>query len=207
MTAPPKPTAPIRVAVLASGGGSNLQAIVDYLNGLGPASAAHVALVASDRANAGALAKARALGTPAVVIESPGDGAALETLLDSYGIALVVLGGYLKFVPAEITRRWAGRIINIHPSLLPKFGGAGMYGRRVHEAVIAAGERESGATVHQVNGEFDRGEIIAQERVPVEPGDTPESLAARVLAAEHRLYPRTLHALALKLAAEPTTSR
>jgi phosphoribosylglycinamide formyltransferase-1 len=106
-----------------------------------------------------------------------------------------------------VTARWRGRIVNIHPALLPKFGGAGMYGRRVHEAVIAAGETESGATVHQVDDAYDRGAIIAQESVPVEPGDTPDSLAARVLTAEHRLYPRTLHALALKLTAELAISR
>ncbi|MFI5246760.1 MAG: formyltransferase family protein, partial [Gemmatimonadales bacterium] len=107
--------------------------------------------------------------------------------------------GYLRLVPPEVTERWRGRIVNIHPALLPRFGGPGMYGRRVHEAVIAAGDRESGATVHHVDHVYDRGAIIAQERVPVEPGDTPDSLAARVLAAEHRLYPRTIQVLAIKL--------
>ncbi len=196
---------PLRTAVLASGGGSNLQAIIEYLEGLGDAGAASVELVASDRATAGALAKARARGTAAAVIEWPDDGPALVTLLEDHQIDIIVLAGYLKFVPAEVTRRWAGRIINIHPSLLPKFGGAGMYGRRVHEAVIAASESESGATVHHVNDEFDRGEIIAQERVRVEPGDTPDSLAARVLAAEHRLYPRTLQELALAILGIPSS--
>ena len=156
-------------------------------------------LVASNRADAGALARARADNVPAVVIERPGDGPALRAMLESHGVECIALAGYLKLVPREITERWRGRIVNIHPALLPKFGGAGMYGRRVHEAVIAAGERESGATVHQVDEAYDRGAIIAQERVPVEPGDTPDSLAARVLAAEHRLYPRTLDALALQL--------
>lgn len=196
---------PLRTAVLASGGGSNLQAIIEYLEGLGDAGAASVELVASDRAGAGALAKARSRGTAAAVIQSPDDGPALVTLLEDHQIDIIVLAGYLKFVPAEVTRRWAGRIINIHPSLLPKFGGAGMYGRRVHEAVIAASESESGATVHHVNDEFDRGEIIAQERVRVEPGDTPETLAARVLDAEHRLYPRTLQELALAILGIPTS--
>ena len=133
------------------------------------------------------------------MIARPDDGPALVKLLEAHHIDCIALAGYLKLVPREVIARWSGRIVNIHPALLPKFGGAGMYGRRVHEAVIAAGEKESGATVHQVNDEFDRGAIIAQERVPVEPADTPATLAARVLAAEHRLYPRTLHALALEL--------
>jgi phosphoribosylglycinamide formyltransferase-1 len=190
---------PLRTAVLASGGGSNLQAIIEYLDSLGDARAAQIALIASDRAAAGALEKARARGIERAVIAAPADGAAMTALLASHAIELVVLAGYLKFVPHEVTRRWAGRIINIHPALLPKFGGAGMYGRRVHEAVIAAGETESGATVHHVNEEFDRGGIIAQERVRVERGDTAEMLASRVLAAEHRLYPRTVQHVAATL--------
>jgi len=193
------PRPPLRVAVLASGGGSNLQAIFDYIGTLGDASAARVVFVASDRAAAGALLKAQAKEIPTAVIANPADGPPLVRLLESHRVECVALAGYLKFVPREVTAHWQGRIVNIHPALLPKFGGAGMYGRRVHEAVLAAGESESGATVHQVDDAFDRGAILAQERVPVDPGDTPDTLAARVLAAEHRLYPRTLHALALQL--------
>ncbi len=189
----------VRLAILASGGGSNLQAIIDYLDALGDARAADVVLVASDRPGAHALARAASRGIATAVIARPHDGPALVRLLETHDIDCIALAGYLKLVPREVIARWSGRIVNIHPALLPKFGGAGMYGRRVHEAVIAAGEKESGATVHQVNDEFDRGAIIAQERVPVEPADTPATLAARVLAAEHRLYPRTLHALALEL--------
>lgn len=194
------PTPPVRLAVLASGAGSNLQAIIDHLDALGAARAAEVVLVASNRADAGALARARAGRIAATVIADPADGRALARLLDAHRVELIALAGYLKLVPHEVTERWRGRIVNIHPALLPGFGGPGMYGRRVHEAVIAAGQRESGATVHQVDDAYDRGAIVAQERVPVEPGDTPESLAARVLGAEHRLYPRTLQALALALA-------
>jgi formyltetrahydrofolate-dependent phosphoribosylglycinamide formyltransferase len=157
-------------------------------------------LVASDRAQALALDRARRRGIATELLERPGDGDALVALLDAHRVDLVALAGYLKLVPASVTRRWHGAIVNVHPALLPRFGGAGMYGRRVHEAVLAAGERESGATVHFVDEHYDCGEIIAQERVPVEPGDTADSLAARVLAAEHRLYPRTLHSLALGLA-------
>ena len=198
-TAPPHKNA--RLAIFASGGGSNLQAIMDDLTSRADARAAEIVLVASDRAGAGALMKARAANVPAAVIANPADGAELVSLLDAHDVELIALAGYLKFVPREVTGRWSGRIVNIHPALLPKFGGAGMYGRRVHAAVIAAGERESGATVHQVDDEYDRGTIVGQERVPVESGDTADTLAARVLQAEHRLYPRALHALALKLKA------
>ncbi|MFI5233283.1 MAG: phosphoribosylglycinamide formyltransferase [Gemmatimonadales bacterium] len=192
-------TPPLRVAVLASGGGSNLQAIIDHAQRLGDESAVRVVLVAANRAGAGALEKARAAGVATALITNHADGPGLLHLLESHGVELIALAGYLKLVPTDVTARWRGRIVNIHPALLPKFGGAGMYGHRVHAAVLAAGETESGATVHQVDDAFDRGAILAQERVPVEPGDTAESLAARVLAAEHRLYPRTLDALARQL--------
>src|SRR5471032_1832708 len=146
------PHAPlVRLAVLASGGGSNLQAILDHLESLGAERAAEVVFVASDRADAGALAKARANHVTTSVIATPADGAALARLLEMHRVDFIALAGYLKFVPAEVTSRWKGRIVNVHPALLPKFGGARMYGRRVHEAVIAAGETESGATVHQVD--------------------------------------------------------
>ena len=105
------------------------------------------------------------------------------------GCDLVVLAGYLKLVPAEVIDRYRGRILNVHPALLPAFGGKGMYGHRVHEAVLASGARESGATVHLVDEVYDRGAILAQARVPVLPGDDPETLAARVLEVEHRLLP------------------
>jgi formyltetrahydrofolate-dependent phosphoribosylglycinamide formyltransferase len=192
-------TPPVRLAILASGGGSNLQAILDHLDAQGDARAARVVLVASNKSDAGALARARERNIPVAVIAAPGDGPALVRLLESHDVECIALAGYLKLVPNEVTRRWRGRIVNIHPALLPKFGGAGMYGRRVHDAVIAAGDAESGATVHHVDDQYDRGAIIDQERVPVVPGDTAESLAARVLAAEHRLYPRVIDALARQL--------
>lgn len=191
--------APLRVAVLASGGGSNLQAILDHFRAARDDSPGEVVLVAANRAGAGALERARAAGVPAAVIADPADGPAIVAMLDAHRVECVALAGYLKLVPPEVTSRWRGRILNIHPALLPKFGGPGMYGRRVHEAVLAAGETESGATVHEVNDAYDRGAIVAQERVPVMPGDTADTLAARVLAAEHRLYPRTLDALARHL--------
>ena len=105
----------------------------------------------------------------------------------------------MKLIPAAVVSRFRGRMINIHPALLPDFGGAGMYGQHVHAAVLASGAKESGATVHFVDEEFDRGAIIAQERVRIETGDTPESLAARVLEAEHRLLPRVVLDLARRM--------
>ncbi len=185
-----------RIAVLASGGGSNLQAILDYLDALGADTPAAVGLVISDRAEAYALERARMRGIAAVHLpRTAGDGV-LEQLLSDQGADLVALAGYLRLIPAEVVRRWAGKMLNIHPALLPSFGGHGMYGHRVHDAVIASGARLSGATVHFVNEQFDRGAIIAQWPVPVPIGDTARALAERVLRVEHRLYPWCVEAVA-----------
>jgi phosphoribosylglycinamide formyltransferase 1 len=181
---------PVRVAVLASGGGTNLQALLDALTG----SLARVALVLSDRPDAGALERARRAGVAAAALRDPADAAELLAALTDAN--LVVLAGYLKLVPPAVVARFRWRMINIHPALLPAFGGPGMYGRRVHEAVLASGAAMSGATVHYVDEQYDRGPIIAQTRVPVQPDDTPETLAARVLAAEHELLPRVVLELA-----------
>ena len=186
---------PVRVAVLVSGGGTNLQALLDTLH---DSPIARIARVISSRPDAGALQRARRAGVPTTVLRDAGDPA--EVLSALAGAQLVVLAGYLKLVHASVVARFRGRIINIHPALLPDFGGAGMYGRRVHEAVLASGAKESGATVHFVDEEFDRGAIIAQERVPIEAGDTPDTLAARVLEAEHRLLPRVVLELARRIA-------
>ena len=191
---------PVNIAVLASGGGSNLQALIDHFN-TDERAPARVALVISDRREAGALERARRAGIPALHVptkDRPADEVAADLLagLEGRRIGLVALAGYLKLVPREVVRRYAGRIVNVHPALLPRFGGAGMYGTRVHEAVLEAGEAVSGPTVHLVDEEYDRGRILAQWPVPVQPGDTPESLAARVLEAEHALYPVVIEALA-----------
>ena len=185
-----------RVAVLASGGGTNLQAILDYLDARGEARAATVSLVASDRASAGALDRARRHGVEAIALDKAQRGDDLARLLESHEIDYIALAGYLRFVPASVTRQWRGRIVNVHPSLLPAFGGTGMYGIRVHQAVIEAGVRLTGVTVHFVDEEYDCGPIIAQWPVPVLPGDTAEVLAERVLAVEHTLYPVALEAVA-----------
>ena len=193
----PDARARARLAVLVSGGGSNLQALLDHLRALGDARAADVVLVAADRPQAGALARAIAHGIDATALDSPGDAGALDALLTEHDVDFVVLAGYLKLVPAEVTRRFRGRMLNVHPALLPAFGGPGMYGLRVHRAVLAAGARVSGPTVHFVDEHYDRGAIVAQWPVPVSALDTPESLAARVLRAEHALLPRVVQALAV----------
>jgi phosphoribosylglycinamide formyltransferase-1 len=183
-----------RIAVLASGGGSNLQALLDYFRALGDRRAGDVVLVVSDRAQAGALDKARHAGIETAVTR--GDGSSLDELLASHAIDLVVLAGYLRFVPVAVTRRFAGCMINVHPALLPQFGGPGMYGARVHRAVLEARATVSGPTVHFVDEKYDHGAIIAQWRVPVHPSDDEATLAARVLRAEHLLFPRVVQAVA-----------
>jgi formyltetrahydrofolate-dependent phosphoribosylglycinamide formyltransferase len=182
-----------RVAVCVSGGGSNLQALLDRLQGAAPA---RVVLVLSNRTDAGGLERARRAGIPAEVLSDPADASEWITRLGRRDVDQVVLAGYLKLVPPGVVQKYAGRIVNVHPALLPAFGGAGMYGKRVHEAVIASGAAESGPTVHLVDEVYDRGEILARRRVPVLPDDTPEQLAERVLAAEHALLPEVVLAAA-----------
>lgn len=184
---------PDRIGVFASGGGSNLAALLAHLDVVG---GAQVVGVWSNRADAGALEKARARGIAASLLPDPSDGPAILTALRALDIGTVALAGYLKMIPAEVTRAYAGRMLNVHPSLLPAFGGHGMYGQRVHAAVLAAGATVSGATVHLVDEVYDRGPIVAQWPVPVAPDDTPVSLAARVLRAEHVLFPHAVHAFA-----------
>jgi phosphoribosylglycinamide formyltransferase 1 len=187
-----------RVAVLASGGGSNLQAILEHFEQLGDRRAGDIVLVASDRTNAGALDRAAGRGilTSVLATNRNPDGAPLDALLDEHEIDLVVLAGYLRLVPPAIVEKHDTRIINVHPALLPAFGGPGMYGQRVHHAVIDAGVRVSGVTVHFVNNDYDRGCIIAQWPVPVFPSDDAGTLADRVLRVEHMLYPRVVDAVA-----------
>ena len=183
----------MRVAVAVSGRGSNLEAL---LRALGPAAPARVVLVLSNRPDAGAIEISAAHGVPTQVLADPTDPSEWLAGLDRHQIELIVLAGYLKLVPAAVIARYRDRIINVHPALLPAYGGRGMYGRRLHEAVLAGGDRESGATVHLVDEAYDRGAILAQSRVPVLPGDSAERLAARVLEAEHRLLPAVVLAAA-----------
>ena len=192
------PTAGARIAVLASGGGTNLQAILDYFDARGAARAGDVVLVASDRTRAGALDRARARDIPAAVFRSAKnpDGREPVDVLREHRVDFIALAGYLKLLSGEVIAEYPGRIVNIHPALLPAFGGPGMYGDRVHRAVLQSGARVSGATVHYVDEEYDRGAILAQWPVPVLADDTVQTLAARVLKVEHVLYPRVIQAVA-----------
>ena len=187
----------LRIGVLASGGGSNLQAIIDAV--ADGRLDAEIVLVISNNSRSTALKRARDAGIPATHISGathPDPDAAIADALANRGVELAALAGYMKKLGARALGRFPNRVVNIHPALLPKFGGRGMYGGRVHAAVLAAGERETGVTVHLANGEYDRGPIIAQSRLPVFADDTPETLAARVLEREHVFYPEILRRIA-----------
>jgi phosphoribosylglycinamide formyltransferase/phosphoribosylglycinamide formyltransferase-1 len=188
---------PSRLAVLASGRGSNLQAIIDHFDNLARERIAKVVLVASNKVDSPALIRAATASIDIASFDAGDDGSELLALLRKFRIDLVVLAGYLKRIPSSVIREYSGRIMNVHPALLPAFGGEGMYGARVHEAVIASGATESGVTVHLVDNEYDRGPIVAQWRIPVERSDTAESLAARVLNVEHIVYPRAVEMVAM----------
>ena len=183
----------MRLAVCVSGRGSNLVALLEALTG---SAEAEVVLVLSNKADAPALDRARERGIPAEAFGNFRDAAEWLERLARHQVDLVVLAGYLKLVPAGVISAYRGHILNIHPALLPDFGGPGMYGHHVHEAVVRSGVPFSGATVHLVDEEYDRGEILGQARVPVLPGDTAATLAARVLGAEHRLLPAVVLAAA-----------
>ncbi|MEO8089938.1 MAG: phosphoribosylglycinamide formyltransferase [Gemmatimonadales bacterium] len=183
----------MRIAVALSGRGSNLQAL---LRALQPGAPAEVVLVVSDRAQATGLSHATTSKIPTVVLHDPAEAAAWLEPLQNYQIDLLVLAGYLRLVPAPVVAEYRGRIINTHPSLLPAFGGKGMYGERVHQAVLDSGAKETGVTIHLVDEVYDRGAVLAQSRVPVLRGDTAERLAARVLQVEHRLLPAAVLAAA-----------
>jgi phosphoribosylglycinamide formyltransferase-1 len=199
----------IRAAVFASGGGTNFQALLDHES---PGKRWRIVLLVCDREGAGAIARAVAAGIPVTVIPTDGRppadvGREMLEALDLHHVDLVLLAGYVKMVPTSVVERYRRRMLNIHPALLPAFGGKGMYGKRVHAAVLAAGVKESGASVHLVDEEYDRGPVVAQRRVPVLEGDSPEALAARVLAVEHELYPEAVDRVceALSEGREPTT--
>ena len=176
-----------------SGRGSNLQALLRATEADGPA---EIVLVITDKPEASGLDHARRRGIPVTVLADAGAPEEWLQSLHEKKIDLLVLAGYLKLVPAAVVAAYRGRIMNTHPSLLPAFGGKGMYGDRVHRAVLASGARETGVTIHLVDEAYDRGPILAQSRVPIREGDTAEDLAARVLEAEHRLLPAAVLAAA-----------
>ena len=190
---------PVPLAVLISGGGSNLAAILAV--GRAPDCPYRVAVVVSNRPDAGGLAHAAAAGVPVEVVDHRPFGRdreaherEIDARLRAHGVELVVLAGYMRVLTPWLVERWAGRMLNVHPSLLPKYPGLG-----THARALAAGDAEAGCTVHLVTAGVDEGPILDQARVPVLPGDTPDTLAARVLQAEHRLYPAVLARVAADL--------
>lgn len=183
-----------KIAVLASGSGTNAENIIRYFREKG---SARVALVLTNRQKAFVLERAKGLGVACASLskEEWESGEAVLAMLRRYDIDFVVLAGFLARVPDNVLHAYPDKMINIHPSLLPKFGGKGMYGDRVHEAVIAAGERESGITIHYTNERYDEGAVICQLKCPVLPEDTPQSLAQRVHQLEYEHYPRVIEQL------------
>jgi phosphoribosylglycinamide formyltransferase-1 len=190
----------MRLAIFASGGGTNFQAILDAID-RGTLPAEPVCCV-SNTHEAGALRRAESADVPTAVVPPsdyagpPSFGRALLEVLDAHNVTFVALAGYVLKVPANVVDAYRGRMTNIHPALLPAFGGKGMYGMNVHEAVIEYGVHWSGATVHLVDKDYDHGPIVLQEPVPVSADDTPQSLADRVKDVEHRLYPEALRLFA-----------
>lgn len=189
-----------RLGFFVSHRGSNMRAIVAACDD--GQVRADPALLISNNGSSAALSWAADRGMPHVHL-SPKTSGSEEALdeahvgaLQEAGVDLVILAGYMRKIGPKVLSAYANRILNIHPALLPKYGGQGMYGQRVHDAVLAAGERESGATVHLVDGDYDTGPIVAQAKVPIQAGDTPETLAARVLKVEHTLFPETLARIA-----------
>lgn len=189
----------LNLGFLASHGGSNMQAIIDKAKS--GSLAANLCAVISNNSNSGALEKANAEGIAAYhVSEKQFPGKVSEKIIEIFekqGVDTIVLAGYMKILDKSVIEHFKGRVLNIHPALLPKFGGQGMYGMNVHKAVIEAGESVSGATIHLVDSEYDRGRILAQKEVPVLLDDTAETLAQRVLQAEHLLYSETLQKIAI----------
>ena len=184
-----------RVAILISGSGSNMVALAESMVGAHPA---RPVLVLSNRPDAGGLAKAEALGIPTAVVDHRSFGpdregfeAELTRVLVAAAPDIVCLAGFMRILTPGFTARWAGKMLNIHPSLLPKYRGL-----HTHARALEAGDTQAGCTVHEVTAELDGGPILGQARVAIRPGDTPESLAARILPREHALYPAVLRRFA-----------
>lgn len=190
----------MNIAIFASGSGSNAEAIMRAQKE-GKLSA-KIGLVVTNKTDAGVIQRADAYNTPYIVLNKkdfPNENEHIDLLintLDEYGIDFIALAGYLQLIPLRLIEKFRNRITNIHPALLPSFGGKGYYGRKVHQVVLDAGCKVSGVTVHIVDEEYDRGPIIAQVSIPVIEGDNAESLAARILVEEHKIYPKTLQLFA-----------
>jgi len=184
------------IAILASGSGTNAQRICEYFSNHPDI---RVRLILSNKPDAYVLVRARNLNIPCHVFsrDSFYHTTYIQDLLIKEKISFIILAGFLWLIPASLLELFAGRIVNIHPALLPKYGGKGMYGERVHKAVIEAGERESGISIHYVNEKYDDGDVILQARCPVMPDDTPEKLAARIHELEYQYYPEVIERIVM----------
>lgn len=186
-----------KIAIFASGGGSNARKILEYFQ---DSETAEVALVISNKKEAGVLDIAGAFGVPTHLInrQSFYETTGILEVLKAHDIGFIALAGFLWLVPAYLVKAFPGKILNIHPALLPKYGGKGMYGHHVHEAVKAAGELESGPTIHFVNEHYDEGDIVFQASCALDPDDQPEDIARKVLALEHAHFPRIIEEVILQ---------
>lgn len=189
-----------RLALFASGSGSNAEKIASYFSDHADVD---ISLILSNNPGAGVIERARRLHIPVLLFDRSTfyNTERISTLLQQQQIDLIVLAGFMWLIPATLVRAFPGRIINIHPALLPKFGGKGMYGHHVHEAVVAAGESESGITIHFVNEHYDEGQIIFQARCPVSPTDTPDAVAEKIHALEYAHYPRLVEEILARVTA------
>lgn len=187
-----------RIAIFASGSGTNAQRIIEHFKDIADI---EVSIVLTNNSKAFVLERAAKLKVPSFVFDRDlfYKSNQVHDILREIGIDFIVLAGFLWLIPANILQSWPGRIVNIHPALLPKFGGKGMYGDRVHQAVIEAGEKETGISIHYVNEKYDEGEIIFQEKFEVLPGDTPETIAGRIHELEHKHFPIVIQQLLSQL--------
>ena len=184
----------VNIAIFVSGGGTNCENIIKYFE---RSEKVRIVLVVSNKASAGAIARAERLGVPAIVVPKAkfNDPEVILPLLDEYSVDFIVLAGFLLVVPGFLIDEYDHRMINLHPALLPKYGGMGMYGHHVHEAVKAAGEKETGMTVHWVSRDVDGGEIIAQFSTPIGPEDTPDDIAAKEHVLEMEHFPQVIEGI------------
>ena len=188
----------INLAIFSSGNGTNAENIIKYFNKRGDSSAINVKVLFCNNPQAGVMARARNLGVPAVVLSKEEmtlagtDKTILTDLLSFFNIDAIILAGYLLKVPLQLIHTYPGKIINIHPALLPKYGGKGMYGHHVHEAVISAGEKESGITIHLADEVYDNGRIIFQAKCGIDKSDTPDTLAAKIHLLEQANFPKVI---------------
>lgn len=185
---------PINIAIFASGNGTNMQAITDFFAHR-PEAGIRPALVVSDNPDAYVLRRAEKEGIPSVVLNksSLGDRNEVMPILEAHRIGYIILAGYLRLIPEFLLEAYPGKILNIHPALLPKYGGKGMYGHHVHEAVKAAGEKVTGITIHEIDADYDRGKIVFQAETPIDSeADSTEDIAAKVHLLEHEFFPKTI---------------